>query len=482
MNMVHAELLIDGFFVGGPCDQSIGKDVIRAPFDGAVVGTAAEGGLGELRACVDAAHSAFEAWKKSPVHQRQALLRRVAALVRERTDELVDLLSREVGKPIVWSRGEVARLALTFDDAADTLSTWGYESLPVGMDPRGENVRCTVDRFPVGVIFCIVPYNWPFNLSAHKIAPALASGNTVVVKPSPLAPLSTMELVRIIHEAGCPAGVLNAWNGPAPLAQKVLTEDKRIRMLSFTGSAAVGWKLKELLPDRKVTLELGGDASSIIHADADIDWAVKRVVAGGYGYAGQVCISVQHVLVHQSIYESVRTALIEATKACPTGDPLSETTVCGPMISSGAADKVEAMVAEALDAGAILIAGGGRSGTLVNPVLIENVPEGCRLAHEEVFGPVLTLRSYQTIKEAIARVNASPYGIHAGIFTHDIRVADQAYRELEVGGVVINDYPTLRFDNVPYGGVKRSGFGREGVRFAMDEMTEPKSRLTYVQP
>ncbi len=468
-------MLINGCFIGGPCDQGVGKQVVRAPWDGSIVGTAAEGGLSELRTCIDSAHDAFLSWRSSPRHTRQALLRRVAALVRERSDDLVEVLTLEVGKPVTWSRGEVARLALTFDYAADLLTTWGPSQLPVDMDPRGEGVRCLVDRFPIGVIFAIVPYNWPYNLTAHKIAPALASGNTVVLKPSPSAPLSTLSLVRLIHEAGCPPGVLNAWNGAPQLAQKVLVEDNRIKMLSFTGSAAVGWKLKELLPDRKVTLELGGNATAIVCEDADQDWAVKRIVAGAYGYAGQVCIAVQHVLVAQSIAESFTEELVQATLECPTGDPADPATVCGPLISDEAADKLMAMIA---DSKGTILAGGGRNGTLVQPTLLGDTDPESALAKEEAFGPVLTVAPFKDIDEAFAKVNASQYGIQAGIFTHDLRLAERAFRELEVGGVVVNDYPTLRFDNMPYGGVKRSGFGREGLAYAMDEMSEPRVMLS----
>jgi acyl-CoA reductase-like NAD-dependent aldehyde dehydrogenase len=346
------------------------------------------------------------------------------------------------------------------------------------MDPRGDGYRCTVERFPVGPILCIVPYNWPFNLAAHKLAPALATGNTILLKPSPLAPLSTLALARLIHEAGCPPGVLNAVSAP-PEAFEQIAQDPRVKMLSFTGSPAVGWKLKKLLGDKRVTLELGGNASAIVHEDADLEWATKRIVAGGYGYAGQVCIAVQHVLGHDAVYEDLRKSLIEATNACPCGDPMDEKTVCGPMISSEAADKVQDWIDEALKSGAKPIAGGGRDGNVLRPILLEEVPQDARMANEEVFGPVLTLRRYQTIDEAIALVNAPAYGIHTGVFTHDIRIAERAYQELDVGGVIINDYPTLRFDNMPYGGVKQSGFGREGVRYAMDEMTEPKTLLEY---
>lgn len=469
-------MLIAGHRIGGPCDQSVGKHLVRAPYDGHGVGTAAEGGWGELRTALSAAHDAFQTWRHSPRRERQELLRRIAALVRERSEELASLLTDEVGKPIVWSRGEVTRLAITFDHAADVLVNYGLETLPTDLDPRGDGYRCTVERFPIGVIFGIVPYNWPFNLAAHKLAPALAAGNTVVLKPSHQAPLSTLTLAHLIHEAGCPDGVVNAWFGDNVSAGKAMA-DPRVAMISFTGSPGVGWMLKEKYAAKRVSLELGGNASAVVTASADLDWAIPRIIAGGYGYAGQICIAIQHLLVHRSRYDEARARLTEGTEACAWGDPRDERTVCGPLISAEAADKVEAWVAEAVAAGARIVAGGGREGKVVKPTLVEGVPPTVRLGCEEVFGPVLTLAPYDTLEEAIRTVNASEYGIQAGVFTTDMREAEAFYQELEVGGVVINDYPTLRFDNMPYGGVKRSGFGREGVRYAMDEMTEPKTRL-----
>jgi len=470
-------MLINGHFIGGECDQAVGKAVIKAPFDGAVVGTVAEGSYRDLVVAIDAADDAFKTWRHSSRRERQGLLRRIASAVRDRSDELVEILSREIGKPITASNGEVTRLALTFDDAADTLSTWGTESMPVDMDSRGDGYRCIVERFPLGVIFCIVPYNWPFNLAAHKIAPALATGNTVVVKPSHLAPLSTYTLARIIHEAGCPPGVVNCLLTSSQDAEKAL-DDPRVKALSFTGSPKVGWHLKKELSDKKVTLELGGNASAIICEDADLKWAIPRTINGGYAYAGQICISIQHVLIHESRYDDAKHLLIEQTKSCAAGDPMDKDVVCGPLVSKEAADKVEEFIQEAVQKGAKILAGGERQGTLIRPTLIEGVPEDTRLFQEEVFGPVLTIRSFKTLDDAIAIVNKSQYGIHAGIFTTDIRNAERAFQEIEVGGVIINDYPNLRFDNMPYGGVKRSGFGREGVRYAMEDMTEPKVMLT----
>ncbi|MBC8066043.1 MAG: aldehyde dehydrogenase family protein [Chlorobia bacterium] len=474
--MIHAEMLIDGHFIGGPCDQATGKQVVRNPYDGSLVGTAAEGGLGELRGCLDAAWDAYQTWRFSSVSDRHKLLRRVADLVRERSGELVDLLTDEVGKPVTWSQGEVKRTAITFDLAAMKLDNWNvYGEIELGNDPRGKDYEARIERFPIGPVLAIVPYNWPFNLAAHKIAPALAVGNTLILKPSPLAPLSTLALARLIHEAGCPPGVLNAWNGPTQVINKV-SHDPRCRMVSFTGSPAVGWKVKQdLPPDKKVTLELGGNGFAMICNDADLAWATSRCIAGGYGYAGQVCIAVQHVLVESAVYEKTKQSLIEQTNACPWGDPRSEKTVCGPMISPEAADRVEEWIIEAVSQGAKVIAGGGREGNLIKPTLLESVPSHVRLSNEEVFGPVLTLQPFSDFDQAIRKINESKYGIHAGVFTNDLDRFGQAFRELQVGGLVVNDYPTLRFDNLPYGGLKQSGFGREGVRSAMEEMTEWKS-------
>lgn len=462
------EMLINGKFVEGP-----ERKEVRAPYDDALVGIVACGDWSSADAALTAATEAFSDWRKSSAETRKALLKKIAELVREQESSLVDVLTREVGKPLKWSQGEVMRLALTFDLAA---SLTDREPLPVNLDydPRGKDYQAEVRRFPIGVVLGIVPYNWPFNLAAHKLAPALAVGNTVVLKPSNQAPLSTLMLARIIHEAGCPPGVVNAVVVPSDVAEKMALDD-RVAMVSFTGSPAVGWELKKKLSAKKVTLELGGDASVIVHHDADLDWAVERIVWGKYGYAGQICISVQHVLCHDSVYEKFKDKLLAAVKACPFGDPMLPETVCGPLISSEAADKVIDGISEAKEKGATLLAGGERTGNVIEPTLLEKVSNTSKLGCQEVFGPVLTLTSYASLRDALAQVNASEYGIHCGVFTHDPSRISQAVDDLEVGGVVINDVPTVRFDALPYGGVKQSGFGREGVRYAMEEMSEPKS-------
>ena len=280
--MIHREMLINGHFIGGECDHAVGKTLIRSPYDNHVVGTAAEGDHKDLKAAIDCAHRAFQTWRHSPRRDRQKLLRGIASLVRERRSELVDILTDEVGKPVVWSRGEVDRLALTFDIAGDAVADFGSQAIPADLDSRGDGHRIIVERFPIGVIFGIVPYNWPFNLAAHKLAPALATGNTVVLKTSHQAPISTLTLARLIHEAGCPPGVVNAVNCSAQATEKALA-DTQVKMLSFTGSPAVGWKLKGMFPEKRVALELGGDASAVVCSDADLEWTTKRLVAGGYG-------------------------------------------------------------------------------------------------------------------------------------------------------------------------------------------------------
>ncbi len=466
-------MLIAGHFIGGPCDQAVGKLLVRNPFDGSVVGTAAEGGWSEANTALDAAYDAFRTQELRP-DERRGLLQRIADAIEHRSEELAQLLVREIGKPITWARGEVTRTAITFKLAADYVHATDPQPVELPYDSRASDYTAQVARFPVGVVLAIVPYNWPYNLAAHKIAPALASGNAVVVKPSSLAPLSTLTLIRIIHEAGCPHGLVNAVVVPAPIAQKMAL-DPRVNKLSFTGSPKVGWMLKEKLSDKRVTLELGGDAAAIIASDADLDWAIPRVVAGAYGYAGQVCIAVQHVWAHASRYDEVRDRLTQATRDCPTGDPADPRTVCGPIINEDEADRIMAWIDEALSAGATLLAGGERHGTVINPTLLENVPDSTQLSCEEVFGPVLTLRRYEHLAEPIAHINASPYGIHVGVFTQDDALAERAFAEFDVAGVVIDDFPTLRFDVLPYGGVRKSGFGREGIAYAIEEMTELKS-------
>ncbi len=425
---------------------------------------------------IEAAAQAFPVWSRAPRCERKALLERIAARVLVEADFLADTMAREVRKPVTWARAEVTRLAITFQLAAELAGAEAREELPLGFDARGANYRCFVERVGLGPVLAIVPYNWPYNLAAHKLAPALAAGNTVILKPSPLALRSTFALARLIEACGVPPGVLNVVGCDAGVAE-LAVKDPRVKCVSFTGSEAVGFRVREVAKDKPLVLELGGDASALVFADAELGWAASRIATSGYGYAGQVCISAQHARAEAAIYPAFREAMVAETLAIPYGDPLDPNTVCGPMITGAAASRAMEWISEAESAGARVLAGGRREGDLVTPTLLEGVPKGCRLASEEAFAPVVCLASFDTEAEAFAAVNASRFGIHASVFTKDKARIERAFRDLDVGGVIVDDFPTLRFDNMPYGGVKRSGVGREGVRYAYEEMSLPKVLL-----
>lgn len=430
----------------------------------------------QMDEAIASAARAFPAWSRSTRAERRTVLERVADLVEARADELAEGMAREVKKPITLARAEVTRLAVTFRLAARLLDGRAREELPLDYDARGADHRCYVERVGLGVVLAIVPYNWPYNLAAHKLAPALAAGNTVVLKPSPLAYRSTMRLVRILDEAGLPAGVLQALGGAPAVAERAVS-DPRVALVSFTGSERVGFRVREVAGPKPVVLELGGDASALVFADADLSFAARRIALSAFGYAGQVCISAQHARVERHALDAFRAVLVAETEAVVVGDPLDPKTVCGPMIDESAAERAVSWIDEAVRFGARVLVGGRRDGATVYPTLLEGVPPEARLAHEEAFAPVLTLSAFDSAEEGIAAVNASRFGIHASVFTRDRTVAERAFRDLEVGGVVWNDLPTLRFDGMPYGGVKRSGIGREGVRYAFEAMSTPKVLL-----
>lgn len=449
-------------------------DAVRNPFTDQTAVLAARGTAADLEQAIVSAQAGFKTIRAMPRHARRDLLVRIAdAMTRER-QALATELAVSCGKPVTQSLGEVDRAIMTFSLAADEARRFGGEMVPLDVDTRTVGYTGLVHRFPVGPISAISPFNFPLNLLAHKVAPAIAVGSALVVKPPPQCPQMAFRLGAIMAECGLPPGAYNVLHLPIPVAEK-LASDPRFAMLSFTGSPTVGWHLKNVAGKKKVCLELGGNAAAVVHEDAaDLDWTATRLAFGAFAYAGQVCIKVQRILVHQPIYDRFVEKLVAATAALVCGDPLDPKTVVGPMIDQGAADRVQSWTDEATGAGAKVLLASKRTGNVLTPGLLTNVPHDAKVSCREIFGPVSIVAPYTDWAEAMNQVNDSDFGLQAGIFTRDVNRIFQAFQQLEVGGVIANDFPTLRVDNYPYGGVKDSGFGREGVKYAMEEMSEPR--------
>ncbi|MFI5234981.1 MAG: aldehyde dehydrogenase family protein [Gemmatimonadales bacterium] len=450
------------------------SDEILNPFDDSVVARAELADAADLETALVAAVRGSDLLRALSRHARRDILERTAqALTRER-DRFAALIVREGGKPLSQALGEVDRAAITFSLAGDEVRRWGGEVLPLDIDPRAEAMTTVVSRFPAGPVAAISPFNFPLNLVAHKLAPAIAIGTSVILKPPPQDPGASFLLAQILLQAGLPPEGLSVLHLPISLAEQMAT-DPRMKVLSFTGSAAVGWHLKGLTPKKRVLLELGGNAAAVVHEDAgDLAAVAARIAVGAFAYAGQVCIKVQRILVHRPILEAFTEQLLSATRALVVGDPADQKTVVGPMIDAKNVDRVTQWIDEAIKAGASALVRGARKGNILAPTILTGVPHDTKAWAEEIFGPVLVLEGYDTFDQALDLVNASRYGLQAGVFTHDLKRIWRAFERLEVGGVIANDYPTFRVDNYPYGGVKDSGFGREGVRYAMEEMSEPK--------
>ncbi|MEK7305701.1 MAG: aldehyde dehydrogenase family protein, partial [Nitrospirota bacterium] len=394
-------------------------------------------------------------------------------LLYRRRDEFAQTITAEAGKPIADAKREVNRAVQTLTIAAEEAKRIPGEVVPLDWTPQTESYLGMVRRFPLGPIVGITPFNFPLNLVVHKVAPALAAGNPILIKPAPQTPLTSLLLGEVALEAGLPAGGLNVVPCDNALAERLVI-DPRFKLLSFTGSAPVGWMLKAKCGKKKVTLELGGNAGVIIEPDADLDLAAKRCASGGFGYAGQTCISVQRILVHHSVADTFTTKLLLQVARLKAGDPTDETTTVGPLIDPGATQRVERWIEEAVSQGARVLLGGKRLGTVLEATVLTNVKPEMKVSCQEVFGPVVTVSSYRQFSDAIAALNQSDYGLQAGVFTQDINKVFHAFRHLEVGAVLANEIPTFRADHMPYGGVKDSGLGREGVRAAIEDMTEPR--------
>ncbi|MFW5926615.1 MAG: aldehyde dehydrogenase family protein [Wenzhouxiangella sp.] len=425
----------------------------------------------EIDQAVAAAVRARRPMAEMPSHRRRDVLRHCVARFQARRDELVEILIVEGGKVITDARGEVGRLIETFQIAAEEATRIGGELMPMDITPRAESFMGVWKRVPVGPVSFITPFNFPYNLVAHKVAPAIAAGCPFVLKPAEKTPVGALVIGEILAECDLPEGAFSILPVDREEAAR-FTEDERLKLLSFTGSDKVGWMLKARAGKKPVVMELGGNAACLIDADADIDDAVSRVVFGGFYQSGQSCISVQRVQVHESVYDAFRDKLIEQVAALKGGDPRDDDTFVGPLISEDDARRVVEWIDEAVEGGARLLVGGEREAALVRPAVLENVPSDSRICTEEVFGPVVALEPFSDFDDALQRINDSRYGLQAGVFTRDIGRIRRAWDRLDVGGVIINDVPAFRVDHMPYGGVKDSGLGREGIRFAIEDMTE----------
>jgi acyl-CoA reductase-like NAD-dependent aldehyde dehydrogenase len=471
--MTIADVATHGFLVDGKWMEDGDVVEVKAPYDGGVVGRVFQGRRQHAEAAIAAAVKAFGTTRRLPAFERQRVLRRVAEGITKRKEEFSRTLCQEAGKPIKAARTEVERAIFTFTVAAEESTRIYGEYLPLDWQEYTAGRWGIVKRFPLGPIAGITPFNFPLNLVVHKVAPAIAAGCPMVLKPAPETPLSSLLMAEVVQQAGWPDGALNV----IPLSNEdagLLVSDDRIKMISFTGSAAVGWQIKKNSGKKKVILELGGNAGVIIHSDADLEYAAERCVAGGFGYAGQTCISVQRILVQQSVYGKFTDLFLAGVKTLRTGDPLDESTDVGPVIRESDAQRAIDWIHEAVRGGTRVLCGGNRKGSIVEPTVLTGTKPDMKVNCQEIFGPVVTVEPYGEFDEALRQINSSAYGLQAGIFTRDAKLMFQAFEELEVGGLLAGDVPTFRIDHMPYGGVKDSGIGREGLRYAIEEMTEPK--------
>ncbi len=461
------------FYLAGEWRASDDALSVRNKYSGDEVAVVSRASRDDVQAAIAAATDAFEQTRAMPAYKRAAVLQHIAGALQSQYEKLARQLATEAGKPIKTARQEIDRAILTCTIASEEAKRIEGEWLPMDVAPVGEGRVALVKRFPIGPISAITPFNFPMNLVAHKVAPALASGCPIIVRPASATPLSALSLAEIIHDSGWPKGAFSVLPSTTQAAEPLIT-DERIKLLTFTGSPAVGWPLKNKAGRKRVTLELGGNAGVIVHHDCDLDFAVSRIVAGAFGYAGQSCISVQRAFVHRSIHDAFVQKLLAKASALNVGDPLDEATDVGPMIDAASAQNVEQWVGEAVQAGAIVLAGGTRHGNLMQPTVMSNVKSEMRVCAQEVFAPLMTVVPYDRFEDAVEAVDDGDFGLQCGIFTRDLKNIWHAYERIDVGGVIVNDVSSYRVDHMPYGGVKQSGFGREGVKYAIEEMTEPK--------
>ncbi len=446
---------------------------VRSPFDGSVVAEVCRVSPGQTEEAAAHAAKAFETTRSLSGFERSRILEAASAAIARRAEEIARVMSLESGKTIRDARVETARASNTFKVAAEEAKRIGGEYLPLDWIQNSEGRFGITRRFPLGPVLGITPFNFPLNLVAHKVAPALAAGNPVVVKPASSTPLCALLLAEILLEAGLPREAVSVVPCPGSMAEPMVA-DERFKLFSFTGSAEVGWRLKSLAGKKRVTLELGGNAAVVVDRDVQLEPAAEKCVRGAFANAGQICISIQRVFVHRDVYEPFVGFLVARTRNLVLGDPLEEATDVGPMIDVASAEKTESWVKEALAGGARALTGAVRRGTMFEPTVLVDARPDLKVSCCEVFAPVVVVAPFSDMEEAFERVNDSTYGLQAGVFTRSLAHAIRAFERLEVGGVVLNDVPTYRVDHMPYGGVKDSGFGREGLKYAIEEMTELK--------
>src|ERR1043165_578425 len=472
-DMTIAPVATHGFFVDGRWQQDGDVVEIHAPYDGSLVARVTQGRKQHADAPIAPAVKACGTTRRLPAFERQRVLRRIATSIGERKEEFAHTLAQEAGKPLKASRTEVERGIFTFNVAAEESTRIYGEYLPLDWQQFTAGRWGIVKRFPLGPVAGITPFNFPLNLVAHKVAPAIAAGCPLVLKPAPQTPLASLLLAEAVQQAGWPDGGLNV----VPLSNadaSVLVSDERIKLISFTGSSAVGWQIKANAGKKKVVLELGGNAGVIVHSDADLEFAAERCAIGGFSYAGQTCISVQRIIVERSVFGKFVELLLSGVSKLKLGDPLDDSVDLGPMIRESDAIRAYDWVQEAVRGGARLLVGGKRNGSMLEPTVLTGTRPEMKVNCQEIFAPVVTVEAYDSFDHALRVLNNSPYGLQAGVFTRDAKLLFQAYEELEVGAVVAGDVPSFRIDHMPYGGVKDSGLGREGLRYAIEEMTEPK--------
>ena len=469
-------MLIDGEWRDG-----VERQEIHNPYSGETVSAVSIAGAQDVEDAIASSVRGFEAMRTLPTYKRSESILNLRDGLKARREEFARSIALEAAKPISDARIEVDRGVNVLTLAAEEAKRISGEVLPLDLMPASEGRFSLTQRFPLGPILGISPYNFPLNLGLHKVAPALACGSAIIWKPSLLTPGAAMLVGELVRDSGLPPGAVNIITPPDSLAERLVT-DPRIRMVSFTGSAKVGWALRSKAGNKKVALELGGNAAVLVGADSDIDFAAQRCTIGGFAYSGQVCISVQRILIEQPVYEEFVTRFLASVKALRVGDPLDERTQAGPMVNDKEADRVALWIDEAIEGGARILTGGERSGRMIQPTVLANVRSDMKLMCMEAFGPVVTVEPFTNWQDAIATVNSSEYGLQAGVFTRDFPRIFHAFKNLDVGGVIVNDVPTYRMDSMPYGGVKQSGLGREGVRFAVEEMTEIRLMAVNLRP